>query len=323
MFAAPCIAMSNYEMPNPRAWLTAASESLMDACTAQRVQWGQTDPFTCFMQVLRRSNPLVPPLITGPLNTLAMRLQAFWHSVPSDSVLHHGLKSELLAGFSRRLQGLPIFNGNREPDRLALEGLQFYIRRPSQSPEEPPFPSAKRDERLEAIESIYFLTIILSTAQDAPLVSEMPEGPLEYIPYYCDVPFITVPKRRNAASLAMAAKFFRQDTRPPRFRVFDFDLTVQQWMWAPDEPQAAPLDRDEDGYRHIAQVSANKSTRHSAISYFVLKLLAVMKEVRAHRPCLWPLVEIDGAFCSGGVRGRLTLTIALPRCMRTYTPPSH
>ena len=286
------LAMATCEMLNPRAWLAAASEDIMDLCISQR-QPHNDDPFTCFMQVLRRSNPLVPLIITGPLSTLRTHVLMFWGAIPLANVQFHHLKAELLGGFCSHLQGLRIFNENIEADRLTLDGLRFYVRQPFRNPEESPFPHAKRDERLEAMETVYFLTLILSTAENTLSPSDMPEGPLEYIPYYTSIPNITAPKRRNAASLALAAQSFRLDTRSKQYRVFDFDLTAKDWAWTPDEPQAAALEGDESGYRHIAQLSANKSTRHSAVSYFVLKLLAIMKEVRTYSTCLLHLVGRD------------------------------
>jgi hypothetical protein len=284
------LAMSNYEMPNPHAWLTAASEEVMDLFISQR-QPPNNDPFSWFMEVLRRSNPLIPPIITGPLSTLRMRVLAFWSAIPSDNVQFYDLKAELLAGFCSHLQALQFFDAGGDVDRLMLRGFRFYVRHPSRNPEESPFSHSKRDDRLEAMETVYFLTLILSTAENTPPPIHMVEGPLDYIPYYPSFPQLTSPKRRNAASLALAARFFRLDTRQ---RVFDFDLTAEDWVaWNPDEPQAADLEGNESGYRHIAQLSANKSTRHSAVSYFVLKLLTIRKEVRTHPVCLLHWVGLD------------------------------
>jgi hypothetical protein len=168
-----------------------------------------------------------------------------------------------------------------------------------------PFQNAKREERLEAIESLYFLSIILSTGEDTPSVSKMPEGPTSYIPYYDPPSYLTAPKCTSAASLAMAAKYFRCDTHPElQFHVFRFEVSVKDWVASPDGaqmeserssiateaaagPQAAaspsnqlPTDAltDEQGYRRIAQVSGNNSTMHGAVSYFMLKLFAIMKQ---------------------------------------------
>src|SRR5260370_34000825 len=171
--------MSNYEMQNPKAWLSTELEQLMDSCVIQQ-QHGN-DLFTHFTQVLRQLNPLIPLIIMGPLSSLSTQLQALWDAVPCDKVLYHDLKSELLAGFSDHLGCLSLFNEGRvEANHLPPEGLSFYTHHPLW---DPPFPYAKHKECLKAIESIYFLTLILSTANDAPSVSYMPEGPLLSIPY--------------------------------------------------------------------------------------------------------------------------------------------
>jgi len=206
-------------------------------------------------------------------------LLGFWSTVPRDAVKFHQLKSELLAGFCCQLLGLSLFDPRKvEVERSSLDGWSFYVRPASRNPQDSPFPYAKRDDRLEAMEIIYFLTLILSTADASPSVAEMPEGSLAYLPYFPPPRYITAPKRRNAASLAMAARFFRLDIRPKQYQVFDFNLAVEHWTWTPDDnPQTS--DRDETRYRRIAQLSANKSSRHSAVSYFVLKLLNAIKEV--------------------------------------------
>jgi hypothetical protein len=192
-----------------------------------------------------------------------------------------------------------------EADRFALEGIDFYVRPQSRQPSEYPFPSAKRDERLEAVETLYFLTLILSTAYDTPPICDTPEGAVKFIPYYEVPQSLTAPRRNNAASLAVVARFFRLDRRRDlRGRVFNFDISVEGWATPDtvlpadmeseepststlesDESQVAAFERDEKGYRRIAQVSGNKSSMHGAVSYFVLKLLAVMKEFRqvSHR----------------------------------------
>src|SRR5271170_2929455 len=200
--------MPNQEMWNPRAWLSAEAEAHVDSCIDTRQ--GGADRFTSFTAVLRRSNPLVPVIITGPLHTLSMRLLGFWSMVPRDAVKFHQLKSELLAGFCCQLLGLSLFDPRKvEVECSSLDGWSFYVRPASRNPQDSPFPYAKRDDRREAMEIIYFLTLILSTADASPSVAEMPEGSLAYLPYFPLPRYITAPKRRNAASLAMAARFFR------------------------------------------------------------------------------------------------------------------
>ena len=272
--------MLNYEMWNPKAWLSAELEQVMDLCVRQQ-QHGN-DLFTHFTQVLQQSNPLIPLIIMGPLSSLLTWLQALWDAVPHNKVLYHDLKSELLAGFSDHLRHLSLFNEGRvevEAEHLPLEGLSFYTHHPSWDPQDPPFLYAKCKECLKAIKLIYFLTLILSTADDAPSVSDMPEGPLLYIPYYLVPQHITAPKCRNVASLAMAAKFFQLDTCPKQYHIFDFNLTVDDWTWAPDTLQEVLSAGDEAAYHTIAALLSSKNTQHAVVSFLVLKLLTVMKEV--------------------------------------------
>lgn len=303
------LVMAKYEMPNHKAWLDAKSEALLDSCVLQRQQG--LNPFTRFTDVLRRSNPLLPSLITGLLNTLSTCMLRLWDTFPESNVQFHKQKRNLLDAFCCHLGNLSIFdNRTIDADRLAVDGMQFYIRPATRDPSDPPFANAKHDEHLEAVESLWFLTIILSTSEDAPLVSQMPEGSVHYIPYYNPPQYVTSPRWTNAISLAMVTKFFRMDNRPePRHRVFRFDISVEDWESLPDgaqnamaevrQPQAAGMSGDgaqaaplpivqpveETGYRRIAQVSGNKSSMHGAVSYFVLKLLAVLKEHRKVSTC--------------------------------------
>jgi hypothetical protein len=289
-------------MSNPNAWLDDETERHFDSCASEREGGG--DIFTNFTNVLRRSNPLLPPVITGPLKTLSTRLLAHWRSVPKDKVKFHELKSELLAAFCLHLENLAIFQASRfEPSRSILDGLQFYSSPPSRSSGDHPFPNVRRSERLEVAECLYLLTVILSTAEDEPLVYAMPEGAVRYIPYY-DVPqYLTAPKRGNAASLASAAMFFRLDTRQELHqRVFRFESAAEALAWDPNlaqESVAAPEGvstqrnvtvqastsqsirqplNDEAGYRRIAKVAGNACSIHGGVSYLVLKLMAVLKE---------------------------------------------
>ena len=173
-------------MPNPKAWLDDATEDIFDSCASTR-QSG-ADAFTSFTNVLRRSNPLLPPCITGPLESLSCRLLEYWEAVPREKVEFWDLKSQLLAAFCSHLNSLLIFQeSNAPPPRAMLDGIQFYRRPASRRSGQPPFVSAKRGEHLEAAESLWFLTVILSTAEDKPLDPPMPEGPVRFIPYY-DVP---------------------------------------------------------------------------------------------------------------------------------------
>jgi hypothetical protein len=222
--------MVKYSMPLPKAWVDAQTESRFDLYTPLR-QHGD-DAFTRFADVLRRSNPLLPPVITGPLCTLPDRVLAQWETVSPEGVEFHQEKHELLDAFCIHVKNLPIFSGrNITPDRAPLEGLEFYSRPPSRDPDDSPFPYAKRDDRLEATESLYFITIILSTGEKTPVVSKMHEGYVNYLPYATVPRYLTSPQRCNSASLALAARFFRlNDKRPePKRRVFRFDISIAEW----------------------------------------------------------------------------------------------
>jgi hypothetical protein len=280
-------------MPNHKAWLDGATEALFDSSAPER-QHGD-DPFTCFTDVLRRSNPLLPLRVTGPLCSLSDRLLTYWESVPQEKIQFYDIKSLLLAAFCTHMENLKIFKpGNVELARAPLEGIRFYMRPESRKSTDSPFSNARRGERLEAAESLYFITVILSTAEDEPEIAPMPEGSARYMPYY-DVPkYLTAPKRENAASLAAATKFFRLDTRPELHqRVFCFESTVEGWAWGPNleggasqqtsssesnDNQTGAWLNDEAGYRHIAKVTADVCSIHGAVAYFVLKLIAVLRE---------------------------------------------
>ena len=110
----------------------------------------------------------------------------------------------------------------------------------------------------------------------------MPEGLLPYIPYSQPPQHITAPKCSNVASLAMAAKYFHLNTFPKQYCVYDFKLTVNHWTWAPDSVQDVLSAGDEAAYHTIAVLLSSRKSQHAIVLYVVLKLLTVMKEVRAH-----------------------------------------
>lgn len=302
--------MSQQNQHSSNAWLSAESEQHLDLCIDQR-RTGN-DPFTCFVDVLRRSNALVPPVITGPLATLSSRLLAFWRGILPDKVEFYDLKRDLLEAFCRHLQGLLMFQQrNIEPSRLALEGFQFYTRSSSRDAADPPFSAAKRDERLEAIETIYFVTLILSTAEEDPSVAEMPEGAVCYLPYYQPVQTFSVPKRTSAVSLARTAKFFRLDKRgDTRNSVFDFDCSAHSWASEGTLTHQSRLEH----YRALSQVQGKGGTKHGAVSYFVLKLCTVMGEAEKvkHRLLHNHSISIDQVNENSGTRRVCTTLMTAP-----------
>ena len=203
--------MSKRKVLNPKAWLSNEMECHFNLCTLERSS--RSDDFTHFTNVLWRSNPLLPPVIMGPLHTLSTGLLAHWHAVLKAKVQFHELKSELLAAFCCHLEHLDFFQASQfEPSHSACDRLQFYLHHSSWSSGNHPFLNIRCTEHLEVAECLYLLTIILSTSEDEPVVSVMPEGAVQYIPYYDMPQYLTAPKRGNAALLA-AAMFFCLDTR--------------------------------------------------------------------------------------------------------------
>ena len=175
--------MSKYEMPNPKAWLDDTTEIAFDSCASGR--HSGVDTFTSFTDVLRHSNPLLPLRLTGPLHSLSRRLAEYWESIPRETVTFYDLKLELLVAFCSRIQNLKIFKSEAiEPNRALVDGMRFYTRSGLRNSTDSPFPNARCSERFEAAESLYFITIILSTAEDELPVPPMPEGPVRFIPYY-------------------------------------------------------------------------------------------------------------------------------------------
>ncbi len=262
-----------------QAWLSRADKARLDSDAAQPLP--EDDSFTAFTNVLRRSNPLLPAILTGPLNSLSTCLTDFWQGIPLQwrtNIRHYELKTALLEGLPVHLACLGIFSSDTVgTDRRPVEGFSFFISPPTRTPEQPPFPSARRDERLEATETLFLLSVLLSTAEDSPQVSAIPGDPVQYIPYY-DVPeTLSAPKWNNAASLALAARYFRRDSPPGHRRhVFNLDSAPECWVHS---PKAQELNQDlteEDTYRLIAKLIGKQGSLHGVVCYFLLKLKAVM-----------------------------------------------
>lgn len=265
----------------PQSWLTARGEAYLDSQVIQPLPGD--DSFTAFTHVLRRSNPLLPSILTGPLATLSTRLTELWRRIPLErriNVQHYDLKLELLEGFAAHLSCLGIFSSDRVGnDRRPVEGFSFFISPPSRKPDQHPFPSARRDERLEATETLFLLTALLSTAEDSPQVSNTLGNPVRYIPYY-DVPeMLTAPKWSNTASLALAARYFHWDLHPDQHRhhTFSLDSAPEHWVHSPTAQESNQEMTEEDLYRLIAKLIGKKGSLHGAVCYFLLKLKAVMR----------------------------------------------
>ncbi len=264
---------------HPPAWLRGTEEARIDSAAVQPLP--QDDSFTAFTNVLRCSNPLLPAILTGPLDSLSTRLTKYWQGIPPQqraNILHYELKTALLEGLAVHLACLGIFSSDKVgTDRRPVEGFSFFISPPTRTPEQPPFPSARRDERLEATETLFLLTVLLSTAEDSPQVSAIPGDPVRYIPYY-DVPeTLSAPKRSSAASLALAARYFRRDSRPGHHRrVFNLDSAPERWVHSPKSQESNQDLTEEDSYRLIAKLIGKQGSLHGAVCYFLLKLKAVM-----------------------------------------------
>ena len=287
----------------PDAWLRPFHENYSKFHAPARREsaagdtpWSVLDPFTRFVAVARRANPLFPPWLRGPVESLENLLVAQWEALLSarppreefnnKRVAFEDEKCSILRAIALRLSTLAILRPPFYSNSLEVNGLEFVDRITTAYPPHKLFPYARRDSRLEALECLNLIKLIFITATPSPAVEMPPEGVMAFTPYYERVPDeLTSPSRTSAAELARAAMYFRRDRREkPIFRLRDIVATdfippaqkIEDCSLA-DFQYRAYTGKDVDMTGENDQLQAN-------VSYFVakiMKLLQILEIVRA------------------------------------------
>ena len=261
-----------------------------DNAAAGNVPWAQLDPFTRFVAVARRANPLFPPWLRGPVGQLATLLVGQWDALLSGRpaleqfknkrVALEDEKRSLLRAIALRLSTLDVFRPPFYPHSFQVNGLEFVNRTPPDYPPPKLFPYSRRDSRLEALECLNLIKLIFMTATPSPVVEKPPEGVISFAPYYERIPEqLTSPSRTSAAELARAVKYFRRDRQGanPIFRLCS--IAARDFIPPPHKIEDCSLaDFQYRAYtgKDVDMVSENDQLQAN-ISYFVAKIMKLQQ----------------------------------------------
>lgn len=181
-----------------------------------------TSTYESFLFVARRSNPILPACLTGPIDGLLERLDQRWKSLALPELRLWKIKRDVLRGAARYL--VAIFTTQTPPPNEAQSfGTVFYTRNVPEVPTLPTPPQKRKvimSIRLEAYTTLALIGDIFLNA-GAPVevtvfantpylpMSSPPErmgGKLQYM----------APQRRSSAQLTHTAFWYRTFAFPKR-----------------------------------------------------------------------------------------------------------
>lgn len=264
-------------------WLSASNEVLFNNGIPLRTPQQKT-PFNMFLAILRRSHPLIPSEFDGPLDSFVSRVARLWDNNAHHQTSLYEQKRMLALATADYISRLSIFN-IPEPDlhNQHLFGLEFFQRPAQPVPFEVPILNSRRHTlRLEAIEALWILTVLLRSARVFSSPTPSPEGNVPYIPYYAcqaDAERIALPRRTRAADLARIAMYFRQTASLPEEKQPLSLHTFSPQMIKPPHPKDI-LPLSHNYYQWGAGVEGTFDAREktplaSGIMYFVAKLMEI------------------------------------------------
>jgi hypothetical protein len=267
-------------------WLSAANEAQYNRGIQHRLPQQQT-ALNLFLEVARRSQPLIPHFLDGSLEDLPARVIAYWDAHGDRSLYLYEEKRALALATADYITRLPIASfipGDRY-FRL-VQGHEFFERQSQPHPFEVPLSNSKATLRTELIEALWILTTLSHSAGIYTPPPPAPEGHVAYIPYYAIDGATAPPKRGRATDLARVSMFFRRTAPLPLhqqiFNLFHFNRGS---IKSPQPARAAPLSKEyyqQGAGVEIGTVAAKEqSPFESSISYFVAKLMEIRDAPKA------------------------------------------
>lgn len=256
-------------------WLSASNElKYSDGIAARRPK--SQNPLSKFLAVARRSQPLIPLNLEGPLEDFVTRVATLWDSEANRNAYLYHEKRSLALSTAQYISRLPIITTFAPLEQRYTSGQEFYKRLSQPRPFEVPIANSKKTLRSEALEAFYILTRLFWTVNVYCAPPLAPEGNVAYIPYYTEYP--APPKRTRASDLARISMFFRQEASlPEQKRHFSLHSFTRTSIKPPRQEHAVPLTKEY--YQEGAGVAAGalqareKTPLESGIMYFVAKLM--------------------------------------------------
>lgn len=247
--------------PSARAWLLPADFNHFAASIAERHQ-PQALPYTLWVAAVKRSIPLAPACIDGPVHELPKRLlAAFSQACASSSTANSNLyvreKQEVLSGLGLQIVNLGLWGPGQPPVFSVLLGME-----PLNSLNIEAVDDSRLRSRhgLEALECIFFITAIFFSVNSIDTPSSPAESPVSWIPYTVSPSKLPTKVERTAVpELAHRAMRFRDHRN-----LFNFSPSVS-------DPDAKVTGSTLNYWTSCAGLGGKGITSH--LSSLVLKLV--------------------------------------------------
>lgn len=124
----------SHTSPND-TWIHPIDQQQFDLCVPERrhaaaanVPWGNLDPFSRFVAVAQRANPLLPAWLCGPIESLDSLLVSKWSAVATDEVMFRDEKETVLRALALRLSTLDLLGARPIQGPVYQRGSNFSKR---------------------------------------------------------------------------------------------------------------------------------------------------------------------------------------------------
>ena len=251
--------------PSVHAWLLPIEFNHLTEHTAARYD-PQALPYTQWVASVKRSMPLAPSCIEGPVEQLPNRLcaafkQACASPSPPDTKQYIAEKQEVLYGLGAQIVNLGLWSSGEPPLSRLLSGMEPINLLNVEVVDD----SALRLRHgLEALDCLFFITAIFFSIGHVETSYLAPESPVSWVPYTIPPAYLS-PKldRTVVPELAHQAMRFRDHKA-----LFNFSPSVS-------DPNTNTSGSPVNYWTHCAGIGGRGITSH--LSVLVLKILRCRK----------------------------------------------
>ena len=261
--------------PSARAWLLPGEFNHLTVHTAARYD-PHALPYTQWVAAVKRSMPLAPACIEGPVEELPNRLcVAFNQTCASSSPVHTKQyiteKREVLNGLGLQIVNLGLWSSGEPPISRLLSGIEPLN---SLNVEAADDSTLRLRHGLEALDCVFFITAIFFSIGHVETPYSPPESPVSWVPYTILPSYLPSKLDRTVLpELAHRAMRFRDHKA-----LFNFLPSLS-------DPNAKALGSSMSYWTNCAGIGGRGITSH--LSALVLKLLRCHKLYEAQVWICW------------------------------------
>jgi hypothetical protein len=170
--------------PSARAWLLPSTFNHLATHTAMRYD-PHALPYTQWVAAVKRSMPLTPTCIVGPVEELPNRLcAAFDQACASPSPTHTrkyvDVKREVLCGLGLQIVNLGLWSSGGPPISRLLSGIEPIN---ASNVEAADYSTLRLRHGLEALDCVFFIAAIFFSVGYVETPYSPPESPVSWVPY--------------------------------------------------------------------------------------------------------------------------------------------